>query len=94
MAAKAGGTPEISLPPAGEALAKIVSCNQAVLLLCPLAALVVSYSARCKNKTACATVYAHIHAASNLGCLSQLFRWKRHDSVILQASHGTIPRQG
>ena len=59
MAAKAGGTPETSLPPAGEPVARIVSCDWAVLSLCSLAALVVSYSARCKDKTACATAYAH-----------------------------------
>ena len=40
MAAKAGGTPETSLPPAGEPFARVASCNQAVLLLCSLAALV------------------------------------------------------
>ena len=61
MAAKAGGTPETSLPPAGEPVARVVSCDWAVLLLCSLEALelVASYNARCKDETACATAYAH-----------------------------------
>ena len=65
MAAKAGGTPETSLPPAGEPLAGLVQCFGAVLSfysayhsLWP-PELVVSCSIRSKDQTACATVCSH-----------------------------------